>query len=154
MITTTRKEAVGLIEDSMNTDIPLKDESLEKVIYAVNNDLSVRDWVMGMPARFTMDESIQFVRYMAVNTTAEDSVPFTTVNAIFEYERNNLDDANKLLEYSLKINPLYPLAHLMSRVFDSNKLSGDAMKTMRAGLDHVVLEACQEDVTITDEEQE
>ena len=91
MITTTRKEAVTLIAESINNVIPLEDERLEKVIFAVNNDLSVRDWVMGMPARFTMEESIEFVRYMAIHTTQQDGVPFITINAVFEYERGNVD---------------------------------------------------------------
>jgi hypothetical protein len=151
MITTTRKEVVNLIEDSINNIIPLKDERLEKVIFGVNNDLQVRDWVLGMPARFSLDESIEFVRYMAVNTTKEDGVPFITVNAAFEYERGNLDSAVKMIEYALSINADYSLAQMLDRSFDV--IPAEALSLMRAELDQVVVKACQKDTQIGDDEE-
>lgn len=150
MITTTRREAVTLIEESINNIIPLEDERLEKVIYAVNNDLQVRDWVMGMPARFTMDESIEFVRYMAIHTTAEDSVPFITINGLFEYERGNLDSAIKMVEYALAVNENYPLAKLADRVIDN--IPPESLPMMRKQLDPEVVKNCMEDITIGEEE--
>jgi hypothetical protein len=151
MINTTRKEAVTLIEESINNIIPLQDERLEKVIFAVNNDLQVRDWVMGMPARFTLDESIEFVRYMAVHTTAEDSVPFITVNALFEYERGNLDSAVKMVEYALAVDEHYSLAQLVDRMLD--KVPAESLPIMREELDPKVVAACMEEFVITEEEE-
>jgi len=151
MITTTRKEAVTLIEESINNIIPLEDERLEKVIFAVNNDLQVRDWVLGMPARFTLDESIEFVRYMAVHTTAEDSVPFITVNALFEYERGNLDSAVKMVEYALAVNQNYHLAKIVDRMIDV--IPAENLPMLRENLDHQVVEACMEEFTISDTEE-
>jgi hypothetical protein len=150
MIVTTRKEVVGIIEESINNDIPLTDESLEKVIYAVNNDLNIRDWVLGMPNRFTLDESIDFVRYMAVHTTADDGVPFITINAAFEYERSNMDTAVKMVEYARSINKNYSLAFLLDQWF--GKLTPDIFETMRKELDPKVVEACMEEFTISDTE--
>lgn len=150
MITTTRKEAVTLIKESINNIIPLEDERLEKVIYAVNNDLAVRDWVLGMPNRFTMDESIEFVRYMAVHTTALDSVPFITVNALFEYELGNLDHAVKMVEYALAVNETYPLAKLVDRMI--GRIPPESLPMMRADLDETVIADCMEEVTIGEEE--
>ena len=147
MITTTRKEAVTLIEESINNVIPLEDERLEKVIFAVNNDLQVRDWVMGMPARFTMDESIDFVRYMAVHTTAEDSVPFVTINGLFEYERGNLDSAIKMVEYALAVNENYALAQLVDRVIES--IPAENLPMMREELDSEIVKICMSDHVIT-----
>ena len=149
MITTTRKEAVTLIAESINNVIPLEDERLEKVIFAVNNDLSVRDWVMGMPARFTMEESIEFVRYMAIHTTQQDGVPFITINAVFEYERGNVDSAVKMIEYALDVDKEYPLAQLVDRMLDV--VPAEALPMMREELDAKVVAACMEDVTIAEE---
>jgi hypothetical protein len=143
MITTTRKEAITLIEESINNVIPLQDDRLEKVIYAVNNDLTVRDWVLGMPLRFTLEESIDFVRYMAVHTTALDSVPFITINAVFEYERGNLDKSIRMLEYVNSVNNEYSLAMLITRTIDAN-LAPEMFNQMRKELDAQVLQDCNE----------
>ena len=143
MITTTRKEAITLIEESINNVIPLQDDRLEKVIYAVNNDLTVRDWVLGMPLRFTLEESIDFVRYMAVHTTALDSVPFITINAVFEYERGNLDKSIRMLEYVNAVNNDYPLAKLITRTIDAN-WEPEMFNQMRKKLDAQVLQDCNE----------
>lgn len=143
MITTTRKEAVTLIEESINNVIPLQDDRLEKVIYAVNNDLTVRDWVLGMPLRFTLEESIDFVRYMAVHTTALDSVPFITINAVFEYERGNLDKSILMLEYVNAVNNEYSLAKLITRTIDAN-WPPEKFNQMRKELDAQVLQDCNE----------
>ena len=143
MITTTRKEAITLIEESINNVIPLQDDRLEKVIYAVNNDLTVRDWVLGMPIRFTLEESIDFVRYMAVHTTALDSVPFITINAVFEYERGNLDKSIHMLEYVNAVNNGYPLAKLITRTIEAN-WAPEMFNQMRKELDAQVLQNCNE----------
>lgn len=143
MITTTRKEAITLIEESINNVIPLQDDRLEKVIYAVNNDLTVRDWVLGMPLRFTLEESIDFVRYMAVHTTALDSVPFITINAVFEYERGNLDKSIRMLEYVNAVNNEYQLAKLITRTIDAG-MAPERFNQMRKELDAQVLQDCNE----------
>lgn len=145
MITTTRKEAVTLIEESINNIIPLEDERLEKVIYAVNNDLAVRDWVLGMPNRFTLEESIDFVRYMAVHTTALDSVPFITINAVFEYERGNRDRAILMIDYVNAVNDRYPLAQLITRTFDAG-WAPEMYAQMRQDLDDRVVKDCNDEL--------
>jgi hypothetical protein len=144
MITTTRKEAITLIEESINNVIPLQDDRLEKVIYAVNNDLAVRDWVLGMPNRFTLEESIDFVRYMAVHTTALDSVPFITINAVFEYERGNSDKALLMIDYVNAVNNNYPLAKLITRTFDAG-WAPEMFAQMRQELDAKVMADCNEE---------
>jgi len=102
-----------------------------------------------MPARFTMEESIEFVRYMAIHTTAEDGVPFITINAVFEYERGNVDSAVKMIEYALDVDKEYPLAQLVDRMLDV--VPAEALPMMREELDAKVVAACMEDVTIAEE---
>jgi hypothetical protein len=133
----TSQEAVTLIEDSLNNVIPLDGERLEKVIYAANNSNLVRDWILGMPNRYTLDESIQFVSYMAVKCTAEDSVPFITANGIYSYEKGDLESADAYITYALKIDKNYSLAQLMKRTLKQGiNLS---MPLMRLGVDVLVL---------------
>ena len=97
----SRKEAVELISGMLNNDINLEGEELEKVIFAVNEDIQVRDWMMGLPIKWSLEESIKFMQYMAVHTTAQDSVPFITVQAIFYYELSEHEKAIQCLNYAL-----------------------------------------------------
>jgi len=152
MIVTSRKEAVTLIQESIDNVLPLEDERLEKVIFAVNNDLQVRDWVMGMPARFTMEESIEFVKYMAVHTTQQDGVPFVTIYSMFEFERGNIDAAVNMLDYALKVNSNYSLAKLLERMY--TKLPPETVTTMREQLDDKVTADCMSELPITNGEEE
>ena len=97
----TRKQACELITESLNNDIELIDEKLEAVILAVNSDVQVRDWLLGIPARWSLDEGIKLMQYMCVKTTAEDSVPFMTVQAVYHYQNEDTTTAVKLLNYVL-----------------------------------------------------
>jgi hypothetical protein len=137
----TRKEAVELISGMLNNDINLEGEELEKVIFAVNEDIQVRDWMMGLPIKWSLEESIKFMQYMAVHTTAQDSVPFITVQAIFYYELGEHDKATQCLNYSLHMDSQYSLALLVKRVIDAGWPVG-AFKPMRESVHPRVVEEC------------
>ena len=137
----TRKEACELITEMMNTDINLEGERLEKVILACNSDLQVRDWLMGMPLRWSLEECIKFTQHMAVHTTKDDSVPFVTVQAMYYYELNEIEKAVRLINYALQLDKSYSLAQLLRRVIDSG-WPGTSFSDMRDSLDPKVVEAC------------
>ncbi len=137
----TRTEACNLITDMLNNDINLEGKDLEKVIFAVNEDLQVRDWLTGMPITWPIEDCIKFVQYMAFNSTSDDSVPFTTVQSQFHYEMGEKEHAKKLLEYSLTVNPAYPLALLMTRVVEADWPT-DAFISMREKIHPRVVESC------------
>jgi len=137
----TRKEACDLMADMMNTEIELEGANLEKVILAVTSDFQVRDWLMGMPLRWSLEECIKFTQYMAIHTTKEDSVPFVTVQAMFYHELDQVEKSVLLLNYALQIDKEYSLALLLRKVIDTG-LPGMSFSTMREQLDPAVLEAC------------
>jgi len=137
----TRTEACNLITGMLNNDTQLEGEDLEKVIFAVNEDLQVRDWMMGIPITWSVEEGIKFTQYMAIRATPEDSVPFTTVQAQFYYESGDIEKALKLIEYSLKMNKDYSLAKLLRRVVQA-QWPVDAFQAMRVTLHPKVLESC------------
>ena len=137
----TRKQACDFITESLNNDIELTDEKLEAVILAVNSDLQVRDWLMGMPNRWSLDEGIKLMQYLCTNSPSKDSVPFVTIQSVFYYELGETDKAITLLNYALRLDKEYDLAKLLNRVY----LAGwepESFKEMRDGLDHKVVEAC------------
>ena len=137
----TRKEACELITQTMDTDIDLEGANLEKVILACNSDLQVRDWLMGMPLTWSLEDCIKFTQYMAVHTTKEDSVPFVTVQAMYYYELDQIEKAVLLLNYALQIDKDYSLAQLLRRVVDSGWPVG-GFTEMRTSLHPKVVEAC------------
>jgi hypothetical protein len=137
----TRKEAVELISGMLNNGIDLEGEELEKVIFAVNEDIQVRDWLMGLPITWSLEESIKFTQYMAVRTTAEDSVPFITVQSMFYYELGEQDKARTLLNYSLHMDSDYSLANLLKRVIDAGWPEA-AFKTMRETVHPRIVAEC------------
>jgi len=137
----TRKQACELITESLNNDIELTGEKLEAVILAVNSDLQVRDWLMGLPLRWSLDEGIKFMQYMCVHAPSEDLVPFVTLQALYYYELDDTEKSTMLLNYALRLDKDYALAQLLLRVFNAG-WPVDQFKTMRNELDPKIIEAC------------
>lgn len=137
----TRKQACELIAESLNNDIELTGEKLEAVILAVNSDIQVRDWLMGLPNRWSLDEGIKFMQYMCVHAPAEDLVPFVTLQALYYYELDNTERATALLNYALRLDKDYALAQLLQRVFTSG-WPAVHFTTMRNEIDPKIIEAC------------
>jgi hypothetical protein len=137
----TRKEAVELISGMLDNDINLEGEELEKVIFAANEDIQVRDWMMGLPIKWSLEEAIKFTNYMAVKSTAEDSVPFITVQALFYYELGETDKANTLLNYAIHMDANYSLALLVKRVMGAGWPAA-SFKPMREAVHPKVVAEC------------
>ena len=137
----TRKQACELIAESLNNDIELTGEKLEAVILAVNSDLQVRDWLIGLPNRWSLEEGIKFMQYMCVHAPSEDLVPFVALQAMYYYELNNTSRATALLNYALRLDKDYSLALLLKRVFQAG-WPAEEFKVMRDQLDPKIIENC------------
>jgi hypothetical protein len=137
----TRKQACELIADSLNNDIELTGEKLEAVILAVNSDVQVRDWLMGLPNRWSLDEGIKLMQYLCVHAPTEDIVPFVTLQALYYYEQNNTEKSISLLNYALRLDKNYSLAQLLQRVFQSG-WGPEQFGEMRNQIDPTVIENC------------
>lgn len=137
----TRKQACDFIAESLDNDIELTGEKLEAVILAVNSDVQVRDWLMGLPNRWSLDEGIKLMQYLCVHSPTEDIVPFVTLQSLYYYEQNNNERAVSLLNYALRLDKEYSLAQLLLRVFQSGWPS-EQFQTMRNEIHPTVVEAC------------
>jgi hypothetical protein len=137
----TRKQACELIAESLNNDIELTGEKLEAVILAVNSDIQVRDWLMGLPNRWTVEEGIKLMQYLCVHAPSEDLVPFVTLQALYYYELGNTEKSTMLLNYALRLDKNYSLAQLLLKVFTAG-WPAEQFKTMRDGIDPKIVEAC------------
>ena len=137
----TRKQVCEFIADSLNNDIELSGGKLEAVILAVNSDLQVRDWLVGLPSRWTIDEGIKLMQYICVHAPAKDLAPFITIQAMYYYEQGNTEKATMLINYALRVDEEYQLANMLKRII----LAGwptEAFQKMRDELDPKVVEEC------------
>ena len=137
----TRKQVCDMIAESLNTDIPLEGEKLAAVINAVNADVQVRDWLLGLPNNWSLEEGIKLMQYLSVHAPTEDLAPFVTIQAMYQYELGEKDKALYLTAYALKINPGYSLAALLTRVA-SNNFPPESFAQMRKELHPRVVELC------------
>ena len=137
----TRKQACDFIAESLDNDIELTGEKLEAVILAVNSDLQVRDWLMGLPNRWSLEEGIKLMQYLCVHAPAEDLVPFVTLQALYYYELGNTEKTTMLLNYAVRLDNDYSLAQLLMRVFTAG-WPASQFKVMRDNIHPKIVEAC------------
>lgn len=140
----TRKEAVELMESSLKTDIPLDGEKLEKLVLAANEDMQVRDYMMGLPIEYGLKYPLSWINEMLPRITKEDSVPFLCVQASYHYELEEQDRAEAILKYVHSLDSEYTLAQLLSRVFTA-KWPAESFAKMRKDLHPLVLKEIAEE---------
>jgi len=154
--TLTRGEAKQTIDfaiENFINEIELNDSTIEKITYAVNNDLQIRDYFLGLPADYFMGTCIDFVGYLASRANDSEFYAYNTIYAMYEIEQGNTELAKSLLEISEKFNAEYNLTKLAKRIISAG-WPGSALKQMRTELHSKVLDiiAKESDYVIGSEE--
>ena len=145
-ITITRKEACELIRSYVgkpNVKMPTG-EVLDKIVYAVNNDMQVRDFLMGLPQYYDMQEVIDFLEYMCSEAPVKEDIPFFTVVSALAYESGNGADFFKHMGYVMVHNPTYSLAQMLAKCAASG-YPGNMLTKMREELASKVMKVCYTD---------
>jgi hypothetical protein len=142
--TITRKEACELIRSYIGKSDGPKGEDLDKIVFAVNNDYQVRDFMLGLPEYYDVQEIVNFLSHMSNEAPVGKDVPFITVNAAFAYEHDQLQDFFSQIGYSATHRPNYSLNKLLMRVAAAG-YPGELLGKMRAELASVVMKACYTD---------
>jgi hypothetical protein len=138
----TRKEACELI--TLHIGVPvdeIMDEARTKMIFAVNNDIQVRDFFMGLPVTHSMQDVIKLSTFLAGMAKQGEDVPFFTLTGMFAYEMGNDKLCKLSLNYAEKNNPSYSLTLLLKRVIMSG-WPRESFLTMRKELHKKVVEQC------------
>ena len=68
--TITYGSALNLINEGIqdiSNGIALSDSIVEKITFAVNNDLQIRDYLIGLPNSYTLSECSEFVDFLPKN---------------------------------------------------------------------------------------
>ena len=137
-------QAVALINNSIiDFQDGLSPDILSKITYAVNNELQVRDYLIGLPATFPMDTCKSFLTYLSDSVDESERYAYLTVNSMYYYETENNDIAILLLATAQNINSEYPLAGLISRVMQAGWPS-ETLSKMRNELHEQVLDKISE----------
>jgi hypothetical protein len=139
MTTITRREACDLITKSIGQTPTTKEFDL--IAHAVNSDLQVRDFLMGLPIEHDMQKVIDFICHMVNFTIKEQEAPFVSIALAFAFETNSTDTCKSMVKYLEEEHAKYPLAALLIKVVNSNWPT-TTLKNMRDELHPKVKEAC------------
>ena len=140
-ITITRKEACELIRSYIGKEESLTSEDIDKIVFAVNNDTQVRDFLMGLPQYYDMQDVVNFIGHVANEAEVVDDVPFVTVLAMLAYETRSFDQFYRAIGYASVHGSNYSLAGLLARIARSN-YPAKMLTAMREELHVKVMETC------------
>ena len=149
----TYREALSAIEalfESFSKDEALAVDTVEVLAFAVNNDLQIRDFLLGgLPNAFGSAGAVSFCSAVLPLIDEAHRAPFYTLMSAFYYELGDVELATASLVQAEVLNPDYPLAHLLNRVVAQGwpsstfvqmrtELHPKVVETITSNLDHLV----------------
>lgn len=138
----TRKEACELITSQIGLPVDqIMPEARERMIFAVNHDIQVRDFFMGLPISHDMKDVIKLSTFLAGMAKQGEDVPFFTITGLFAYELGEDQLCKLSLNYAEKNNPSYSLTMLLKRVIMSG-WPRESFSTMRNELHQKIIQHC------------
>jgi len=140
MIKVTRKEACELIRSSIGKPTPTGD-TFDRIVFAVNNDAQVRDFLMGLPQYYDTQQVIDFLCGMANDTKLGEDIPFISVASTIAYETGNMGEFFKHVGFICTHAPNYSLNTLLMSVAKAG-MPGKMITQMRNQLHTKVMEVC------------
>ena len=120
--TITYGEAIDAIDASLvnvTNGIDLNDSTVEVITFAVNNDLQIRDYLIGLPNSYTLKECSEFLDYLSRMAGDKNRYAYDTVNAMYQYELENIEACKRLIVSAIDANPDYNLTKLVARVLQA-----------------------------------
>ena len=134
--TLTRGEAKDTIDFAIEqfiNEIEVSDGMLLTITYAVNNDLQIRDYFLGLPSDYGMQVAVDFVNYLTRVTNNDECYAYDTISAMYQIEKGNTEFAKSLLAVAESINPDYNLMKLAKRIISAG-WNGSTLTQMREEL--------------------
>jgi len=148
--TLTRGEAKDTIDFAIEqfiNEIEVSDGMLLTITYAVNNDLQIRDYFLGLPADYGMQVCVDFVNYLSRVTNAQEGYAYDTISAMYQIEQGNTEFAKSLLAVAEVSNPNYNLMKLAKRILTAG-WPGSELTRMRNELHSSVVNTITEEPNI------
>ena len=148
MTTITYGQAIDAIDASFHNvtnGIDLNDSTVEAITLAVNNDLQIRDYLIGLPVSYDIKDCVNFLDYLARMAGDNNRYAFDTVNAMYQYELENMEACKRLIASAREVNPYYSLTKLVYRVLQAG-WPANSFATMRSELAPKVAEHIAENI--------
>lgn len=137
-------EAVALIHDSLMTfEDGLPSADISAIIYAINNDIQIRDYLLGLPDTFPMDTCKAFLSYISDSVDGAERYSVDTIASTYFFETGDIEMAVMLLATALDTKSDYSLALLLKRVVEAGWPS-DSFRRMREELHPQVIANLEE----------
>jgi len=117
----TLGEARQIIDEAITnyTDfVPQK--TAETIAYAINRDIQLRDYIMGLPNIHGLAKVHDFVMVLTAGVPEEERYSLYTITALFNYELGLIDMSRELSDKVEYLNPNYNLNKLLKRIFKAN----------------------------------
>lgn len=137
-------EAVALINNSIiDFQDGLSSETINKIIYAINNEIQIRDYLLGLPNVFPLETCRTFLSYIGASIDESESYSIFAVLSAYFYELDEVELSTLSLITALQIKPDYSLGLLLKRVYEAG-WSADTFVQMRNELHEKVVEGLKE----------
>jgi len=151
-MTITYANAVKTINTAISdfaNGLELADSTVADITFAVNNDLQMRDYLIGLPIHHGLGISAGFINELSEKVTPSERFAYDTVNAMYHYELKNIEACKTLLDSAELSNPDYNLLKLIKRVVSAewpsstftsmrNELAGTVAEHIADNYDFVI----------------
>ena len=98
-------------------DYSITEQDFQDIVKKISESATARDYLIGLPALISLEESISFVEWMMLNAResegAESTDPLCAVLSLLYYEAGNLD---RCLMMASTCDHKYSLANLVQRI--------------------------------------
>ena len=94
-------------------------QHIAEVAIATNENLQIRDFIMGLHIEKDINYIGEYISLLGNVIVKDKAVPLATVFCGYLYQTEETEQAKTMLLEVLTLNPEYPLAKLLSRVFDA-----------------------------------
>ena len=130
------------IDDIADGVIPSA-QHIAEVAIATNKNLQIRDFLMGVQLEKDIDYVGEYIALLGNVVVKDKAVPLATVFSGYLYQIEKVDEAKAMLVEVLNLNPNYPLAGLLNRVYQA-QWDPSELKQMALQLHHKVVDSIYE----------
>ena len=130
------------IDDIADGVIPSA-QHIAEVAIATNKNLQIRDFLMGVQLEKDIDYVGEYIALLGNVVVKDKAVPLATVFSGYLYQIEKVDEAKAMLVEVLNLNPDYPLAGLLNRVYQAQWKPSE-FKQMALQLHHKVVDSIYE----------
>ena len=94
-------------------------QHIAEVAIATNENLQIRDFIMGLHIEKDINYIGEYISLLGNVIVKDKAIPLATVFCGYLYQTEETEQAKTMLLEVLTLSPEYPLAKLLSRVFDA-----------------------------------